>query len=122
MSPEEPEDRDADNVFRFRKKSLQVSLSFEREDIGIAPDYEGETSSVSRLGMGARVDPVGQSPMDPQELEDEILFVWFHVPWADTIQPRATVEMVGESEDHRYRLYLGLTFHEEINLTRLISG
>lgn len=124
MSTPPPDEQDgADNVFRFRKKSLQVSLCFEREDLGIAPDYEGETSSVSRLGMGARVDPAGPGvPIAPEEIEGETLFVSFHVPWADTIRPKAHVEMVGDSEDHRFRLYLGLTFEEEINLSRLISG
>lgn len=123
--PEEPssgESDDASNVFRFRKKSLQVSLCYTREDLGVSPDFEGETTSVSRLGMGARVNPVGRYLDNPEELEGETLYVKFHVPWADVIRPEATVEMVGDSDDTRFRLYLGLTFSSEINLTRLISG
>lgn len=112
--------------YRFRKKPLQVSLYFSEEDVGIAADFEGETSSVSRQGMDVRVDHVSMEARDIESdhirLENQIFHVRFHVPWGKSIRPRARVEMVGSSEDPRFRTYIRMSFLSEINLSRLVSG
>ena len=111
---------------RFRKKPIQISLFLKEENIGIVADFEGETSSISRLGMGARVDACSMQAKDIEDdlevLEGSSLYVEFHVPWTQPEQTLAHVEMVGPSKDARFRNYIGMTFEREVNLTRLVSG
>ncbi len=102
---------------RFRNKPLEVSLYEHEDDVNYTPVFEGQTSSISREGVGVRVNPRGKyKSIDREELEGKKFIIKFHTAVRSAPTPTGTVEMVGESHDMRYKTYLGFTFEEQLPL------
>ncbi|MGM0380928.1 MAG: hypothetical protein ACQEP7_02985 [bacterium] len=116
-------DKDSDSgAPRFRQKPLEVTLYKSREDVNYTPAFEGQTSSVSRMGVGVRVDGTGQfKSIDPEELEGDHFIIQFHTGHRELPTVRGKCTMVGRSEDMRYKHYLGFEFEEELALQELFS-
>ncbi|MFB6355535.1 MAG: hypothetical protein ABEJ65_03350 [bacterium] len=121
MNSYEGDRPDPEETPRFRGKPIQVSLYESKDDVGFTAAFVGETSSVSRKGVGVRVDPKRfRIPKQLDELEGETFLVEFHIPGMSDRVPRGNVEMAGKSEDPRYRIYLGMTFESEFDIDSLL--
>lgn len=113
--PEEPEEEEG--APRFRDKPIEVSLYENHEDVGLTPAFEGQTSSISREGLGVRVNPKGDfKSVSSEELEGMKFVIQFHTAVQDSPTPVGEVEMVGDSHDMRYKIYLGFTLEEDFPL------
>ncbi len=107
---------------RFRQKPLEVTLYKSQDDINYSPAFEGQTSSVSREGVGVRVDPVGRfKTVNIDELKGKRFLIQFHTGQKELPVVRGECTMVGRSEDMRYKHYLGFEFEEQLSLRELFN-
>lgn len=117
------EEDDAENSApRFRQRSLAVTLYEAQGDVNYKPAFEGQTSSISREGVGVRVDPVGKfKSVTPQKIKGKEFIIQFHTGHQDLPTARGECTMIGRSEDMRYKFYFGFEFEEELALQELFS-
>ncbi len=111
-----------DGAPRFRNRPIEVSLYENEEDVGFDPVFEGQTSSISREGVGVRVNPRrGYKNVSPRELKGQEFILQFHTGSRNVPNARGICTMVGESEDLRYKIYMGFEFEEELSLLELVT-
>ena len=116
------EDESQSDTPRFRQRALEVTVYKSKDDINYTPAFEGQTSSVSREGVGVRVDSVGRfKSKDPEELKGKNFYIQFHTGQRELPVVRGECTMVGRSEDMRYKHYLGFEFIEELSLQELFG-
>ncbi|MFP4687872.1 MAG: hypothetical protein ACLFN5_07190 [bacterium] len=107
---------------RFRSRPIEVSLYETEEQVGYNPVFEGQTSSISRQGVGVRVNPRGgYKRVKPRDLMDKEFVVQFHTGAKNVPNASGVCTMVGESKDMRYKLYMGFEFEKELPLIKLIA-
>jgi len=110
------------NTPRFRQKTLEVTVYSLSEDVDHTPAFEGQTSSVSREGVGVRVDPVGEFKfVNPKKFKGKKFIIQFHTGQQDLPSGRGKCTMIGPSEDLRYKYYLGFEFEEDLPLQELFK-
>ncbi len=117
------DEEEAKSAPRFRNKPIEVSLFENDEKLDShSPCFEGQTSSVSKAGVGVRVNPIGKyKRVKHEELEGETFIIKFHTAARKVPTVEGEVQMVGESHDMRYRVYLGFIFDGEFPLFNILT-
>ncbi|GEM_PF-4778240 len=117
------DEEEAKKAPRFRNKPIEVSLFEDDEALDShTPCFEGQTSSVSRAGVGVRVNGIGKyRRIDYEELKGETFIIKFHTPGRKVPTAEGEVQMVGDSHDMRYRVYLGFIFDGEFPLFNILT-
>jgi hypothetical protein len=107
---------------RFRNRPIEVSLYEEQDQVGYNPVFEGQTSSISRQGVGVRVNPRRKyQNIDRENLKGREFILQFHTGSRNIPNAQGICTMVGESKDLRYKIYMGFEFEEEMSLLKLVT-